>query len=320
MMKIRSPRINIVDENESKSYAKFVVEPLERGFGTTLGNSLRRILLSALPGAAAVGIKIAGVDHEFSTIKGVKEEVTEIILNLKTVRFKAIEELEKEDKQECKLYANTPGVVTAGDIVCATGITVMNPEQIICTLDEGAEIDMSIFVNCGGRGYVPASQNKDYHELIGYIPIDSIYTPVVKVNYFVESTRVEQSIDFDKLTLEVTTDGTTSAKQITSLAAQIMNDLIGLFVNLVDGMKDKTILEDVGPDPAGTVLLTPIEELDLSVRSYNCLKRANIHTVGDLVKRTEDDMLKVRNLGRKSLEEVVKKLADLGLSLRVQED
>ena len=234
MMEMRSPDIKIT-ENESKNYAKFVVEPLERGFGTTIGNCLRRILLSALPGAAAVGIKIAGVDHEFSTIKGVKEEVTEIILNLKTVRFKAISSLETAGKQECKLYANTVGAVTAGDIQCAMGIEVMNPDQIICTLDEGAEIDMSIFVDCG-RGYVPAAQNKDNHELIGYIPIDSIYTPVVRVNYAVESTRVEQSIDFDKLTLEVTTDGTTSAKEITSLAAKIMNDHIRLFVNLVSDM------------------------------------------------------------------------------------
>ena len=315
---MRSPDIKIT-ENESKNYAKFVVEPLERGFGTTIGNCLRRILLSALPGAAAVGIKIAGVDHEFSTIKGVKEEVTEIILNLKTVRFKAISSLETAGKQECKLYANTVGAVTAGDIQCAMGIEVMNHDQIICTLDEGAEIDMSIFVDCG-RGYVPAAQNKDNHELIGYIPIDSIYTPVVRVNYAVESTRVEQSIDFDKLTLEVTTDGTTSAKEITSLAAKIMNDHIRLFVNLVSDMDEHEILKKDTEDPGTKVLEMSVEDLDLSVRSYNCLKRANIHTVEDLTKRTEDDMLKVRNLGRKSLEEVVKKLEDLGLGLKAQED
>ena len=318
MMEMRSPDIKIT-ENESKNYAKFVVEPLERGFGTTIGNCLRRILLSALPGAAAVGIKIAGVDHEFSTIKGVKEGVTEIILNLKTVRFKAISSLETAGKQECKLYANTVGAVTAGDIQCAMGIEVMNPDQIICTLDEGAEIDMSIFVDCG-RGYVPAAQNKDNHELIGYIPIDSIYTPVVRVNYAVESTRVEQSIDFDKLTLEVTTDGTTSAKEITSLAAKIMNDHIRLFVNLVSDMDEHEILKKDTEDPGTKVLEMSVEDLDLSVRSYNCLKRANIHTVEDLTKRTEDDMLKVRNLGRKSLEEVVKKLEDLGLGLKSQED
>lgn len=317
MMEIKSPNITYT-ENESRNYAKFVVEPLERGFGTTIGNCLRRILLSALPGAAAVGIKIKGVDHEFSTIKGVKEEVTEIILNLKTVRFKAVSSLENAGKQECRLYANTIGAVTAGDIQCATGIEVMNPDQIICTLDEGAEIDMSIFVDCG-RGYVPASQNKDYRELIGYIPIDSIYTPVVRVNYAVESTRVEQSIDFDKLTLEVTTDGTTSAKEITSLAAKIMNDHTKLFVDLVENMGAQTILVHEDPDRP-TPLNMFVEDLDLSVRSYNCLKRANIHTVEDLTKRTEDDMLKVRNLGRKSLEEVVKKLEELGLSLKDQED
>lgn len=317
MMEIKSPNITYT-ENESRNYAKFVVEPLERGFGTTIGNCLRRILLSALPGAAAVGIKIKGVDHEFSTIKGVKEEVTEIILNLKTVRFKAVSSLENAGKQECRLYANTIGAVTAGDIQCATGIEVMNPDQIICTLDEGAEIDMSIFVDCG-RGYVPASQNKDYRELIGYIPIDSIYTPVVRVNYAVESTRVEQSIDFDKLTLEVTTDGTTSAKEITSLAAKIMNDHTKLFVDLVENMGAQTILVHEDPDRP-TPLNMSVEDLDLSVRSYNCLKRANIHTVEDLTKRTEDDMLKVRNLGRKSLEEVVKKLEELGLSLKDQED
>ncbi len=317
MMEMISPNITTT-ENESGNYAKFVVEPLERGFGTTIGNCLRRILLSALPGAAAVGIKIAGVEHEFSTIKGVKEEVTEIILNLKTVRFKAISSLEGAGKQECRLVANTAGTVTAGDIECATGIEVMNPDQIICTLDDEASIDMTIFVDCG-RGYVPASQNKDYHQPIGYIPIDSIYTPVVRVNYAVESTRVEQSIDFDKLTLEVTTDGTTTAKEITSLAAQIMNEHIALFVALAkhDG---GSILKTPSEEPIKKVLETSVEDLDLSVRSYNCLKRANIHTVEDLTKRTEDDMLKVRNLGRKSLEEVVKKLEGLGLSLKAQED
>lgn len=318
MMEIKSPKISF-EENESKNYAKFVVEPLERGFGTTIGNSLRRILLSALPGAAAVGIKIAGVEHEFSTVKGVKEEVTEIILNLKTVRFKAVSSLEKAGKQRCFLHANEIGTVTAGDIECAAGIEVMNPEQVICTLDEGAEIDMEIFVKCG-RGYVPAAQNKEVLEPIGYIPIDSIYTPVVKANYTVESTRVEQSIDFDKLTLEVTTDGTTSAKEITSLAAKIMNDHVKLFVDLVENMADKAILVEPQADTQKKVLEMSVEDLDLSVRSYNCLKRANIHTVDDLTRRTEDDMLKVRNLGKKSLEEVVKKLEDLGLGLKMQED
>ncbi len=318
MMEIKSPKISF-EENESKNYAKFVVEPLERGFGTTIGNSLRRILLSALPGAAAVGIKIAGVEHEFSTIKGVKEEVTEIILNLKTVRFKAVSSLEKAGKQRCTLHADTVGAVTAGDIECATGIEVMNPDQIICTLDDGASIDMEIYVKCG-RGYVPATQNKEVLEPIGYIPIDSIYTPVVKANYTVESTRVEQSIDFDKLTLEITTDGTTSAKEIASLAAKIMNDHVKLFVDLVENMAEKAILVEPQADSKVKVLEMSVEDLDLSVRSYNCLKRANIHTVDDLTRRTEDDMLKVRNLGKKSLEEVVKKLEDLGLGLKMQED
>ena len=318
MMEIKSPKISF-EENESKNYAKFVVEPLERGFGTTIGNSLRRILLSALPGAAAVGIKIAGVEHEFSTIKGVKEEVTEIILNLKTVRFKAVSSLEKAGKQRCTLHADSVGAVTAGDLECATGIEVMNPDQDICTLDDGASIDMEIYVKCG-RGYVPATQNKEVLEPIGYIPIDSIYTPVVKANYTVESTRVEQSIDFDKLTLEITTDGTTSAKEIASLAAKIMNDHVKLFVDLVENMAEKAILVEPQADSKVKVLEMSVEDLDLSVRSYNCLKRANIHTVDDLTRRTEDDMLKVRNLGKKSLEEVVKKLEDLGLGLKMQED
>lgn len=317
-MEIKSPKITF-EENESKNYAKFTVEPLERGFGTTIGNCLRRILLSALPGTAAVGVRIVGVDHEFSTIKGIKEEVTEIILNVKSIRFKAATSLEHIGKQTCRLYANTVGTVTAGDIDCAFGLEVMNPEQVICTLDEGAEIDMTIIVD-SGRGYVPASQNKDPRQPIGYIPIDSIYTPVVRANYSVENTRVEQSIDFDKLTLEVTTDGTTSAKEITSLAAKIMNDHIRLFVTLVDHMEEQSILVEPQQDGKSKVLETSVEDLDLSVRSYNCLKRAGIHTVEDLTKRTEEDMLKVRNLGRKSLEEVVKKLEDLGLSLKTQED
>ena len=317
MMEIKKPKITF-EENESKNYAKFVVEPLERGFGTTLGNSLRRVLLSSLPGAAAVGIKIDGVDHEFSTIKGVKEEVTEIILNLKTVRFRVTAPSEK-DKIELTLHADTVGKVTAGDIDLPSDVEVLNPEQLICTLDEGGSINMKIYVGTG-RGYVPAERNKDSREPIGFIPVDSIFTPVSKVNYTVERTRVEQSIDFDKLTIEVTTDGTVSAKEIISLAAKIINDHMKLFVELVDNMSEQNILVSQDDDKAQKVLEMSVEDLDLSVRSYNCLKRANIHTVADLTRRTEDDMLKVRNLGRKSLEEVVKKLEDLGLSLKAQED
>lgn len=316
MMEIKKPKISL-EENESKNYAKFVVEPLERGFGITLGNCLRRILLSALPGAAAVGIKIEGVDHEFSTIKGVKEEVTEIILNMKTVRFKVSPA--NTERVILHLYADQIGEVKAGDIDLPSDVQVLNPDKVICTLDEGGKIDMTIYVD-QGRGYVPAERNKVNGMPIGYIPIDSIFTPVVKVNFTVENTRVEQSIDFDKLTLEVTTDGTTSAKEIASLAAQVMNEHIMLFVDLVDGMRDKPILCVDDDDKTQKVLEMSIEDLDLSVRSYNCLKRASIHTVEDLTRRTEEDMLKVRNLGRKSLEEVIKKLEDLGLSLKAQEE
>ena len=317
MMEIKKPKITF-EENESKNYAKFVVEPLERGFGTTLGNSLRRVLLSSLPGAAAVGIKIDGVDHEFSTIKGVKEEVTEIILNLKTVRFKVTAPSETE-KIIVNLHADSVGAVTAGDIDLPSNVEVLNPEQLSCTLDEGGKINMQIFIGTG-RGYVPAERNKDSREPIGFIPMDSIVTPVTKANYAVESTRVEQSIDFDKLTIEVTTDGTVSAKEIISLAAKIINDHMKLFVELVDNMSEQNILVSQDDDKAQKVMEMSVEDLDLSVRSYNCLKRANIHTVADLTRRTEDDMLKVRNLGRKSLEEVVKKLEELGLSLKAQED
>ena len=317
MMEIKKPKITF-EENESKNYAKFVVEPLERGFGTTLGNSLRRVLLSSLPGAAAVGIKIDGVDHEFSTIKGVKEEVTEIILTLKTVRFKVTAPSETE-KIIVNLHADSVGAVTAGDIDLPSNVEVLNPDQLICTLDEGGKINMQIFIGTG-RGYVPAERNKDSREPIGFIPMDSIFTPVTKANYAVESTRVEQSIDFDKLTIEVTTDGTVSAKEIISLAAKIINDHMKLFVELVDNMSEQNILVSQDDDKAQKVMEMSVEDLDLSVRSYNCLKRANIHTVADLTRRTEDDMLKVRNLGRKSLEEVVKKLEELGLSLKAQED
>ena len=317
MMEIKKPKITF-EENESKNYAKFVVEPLERGFGTTLGNSLRRVLLSSLPGAAAVGIKIDGVEHEFSTIKGVKEEVTEIILNLKTVRFRVTAPADGE-KIVLDLHADTVGPVTAGDIDLPSTVEVLTPDTVICTLDEGGSINMQISVGTG-RGYVPAERNNAPREPIGYIPIDSIFTPVSKVNYAVENTRVEQSIDFDKLTIEVTTDGTVSAKEIISLAAKIINDHMKLFVELVDNMSEQNILVSQDDDKAQKVMEMSVEDLDLSVRSYNCLKRANIHTVADLTRRTEDDMLKVRNLGRKSLEEVVKKLEELGLSLKAQED
>lgn len=317
MLEIKKPKITC-EENESKNFARFVVEPLERGFGTTLGNSLRRILLSSLPGAAAVGIKIDGVSHEFSVIKGVTEDVAEIILNIKSICFKAAN-VEKTGRTLCTLKKNTVGVVKAADIDLPIDLEILNPEQVICTLDENASINMQIFVDTG-RGYVAADKNKIQDAPIGYIPVDSIFTPVEKVNYSVESARVAGSIDFDKLILEVVTDGTITAKEIVSLAAKIMNDHVRLFVELVDSMSSYDILVTQDDDKQQKVLEMSIEDLDLSVRSYNCLKRAGIHSVEDLTKRSEDDMLKVRNLGRKSLEEVIGKLVDLGLSLKAQED
>ena len=315
MMEMKRPKITF-EESENRSVAQFVVEPLERGFGTTLGNSLRRILLSSLPGAAPVGIKIAGVDHEFSTIPGVREDVTEIILNIKSLAIKI--NGQTTEKREITLYKDTPGAVTAADITIHSDVEILNPDLYLCSLDEGAVLEMIIYID-SGRGYVPADRNKDPKAPIGFIPVDSIFTPVERANYSVESTRVEQSIDFDKLTIEVVTNGTISAKEIISLAAKIINDHIKLFVELVDSMNDMDIL--VTKDDDGIVALgMSIEELDFSVRSYNCLKRAGIHTVEDLTKKSEEDMLKVRNLGRKSLEEVIHKLQDLGLDLRNKDE
>lgn len=318
MMEMKRPKITY-EENESKNFARFVVEPLERGFGTTLGNSLRRILLSALPGSAPIGIRIAGVDHEFSTIKGVREDVSEIILNIKGLAVKIHQVADKPTRKELTLYKNTAGPVLASDIEIPSDVEILNPELCLCNMEEGATLDMTIFVD-SGRGYVGSDQNKDSKMPIGFIPVDSIYTPVEKANYTVESTRVEQSIDFDKLTVEVKTNGTISAKEITSLAAKIMNDHVKLFVDLVDNMSSLDILVNQDEDKKIKLLEMSIEDLDLSVRSYNCLKRAGIHTVEDLTKKSEEDMLKIRNLGRKSLEEVIKKLHDLELDLRSKDE
>ena len=311
-MEIIKPKI-IFEEQNNRSYARFVIEPLERGYGTTLGNALRRILLSALPGTAAQGIKIEGVKHEFSTIPGVREDVSEIILNLKSLALRW-DGSEIGDKKTLTLSKDEEGPVYASDISEDMEIRVLNPDLYICSLSDNAKIDMTITVG-NGRGYVGASKNKDKNAQIGYIAIDSIYTPVEKVNYTVESTRVEQSIDYDKLIIEVWTNGTTSAKEVISLSAKIMNDHLNLFVDLIDTMKDNDLLVSRDNDKKHKLLEMSIEDLDLSVRSYNCLKRANIHTVEDLTRKTEDDMLKVRNLGRKSLEEVIKKLHDMGLGL-----
>ena len=311
------PKIE-VEENENGSYAKVVVEPLEKGFGLTLGNALRRILLSALPGAAITNIKFAeelGIKHEFSAVKGVKEDVTEIILNLKCVAIKTTS-LDKDYKKTVRLYKEGPAVVKAGDIASDAEIEVLNPDLYICTVDEGAKIDMELTIG-RGRGYQGADEHKV--DIIDNIAIDSIYTPVKKVSYNVTATRVGQSVDFDKLTLEVWTNGAFSGKDIISLAAKIMEEHIRMFVSLSD-VGNIGILVPAPMDGITKILEMTIEDMDLTVRSYNCLKRAGIHTVEDLTKKTEEDMLKVRNLGKKSLDEVIYKLESYGLKLMDKED
>ena len=315
MVEIEKPRITCLDLPEDPSYGKYVVEPLERGYGMTLGNSLRRILLSSLPGYAATSVKIAGVQHEFSTIPGVKEDVTEIVLNTKSLLTK----LYCEGPKTVFIEAVGPCEVTAGDIKADGEVEVLNPELHIATLDVGATLSMEICL-CHGRGYVSADKNKALRPgVIGVIPIDSIYTPVYKVNYTVESTRVGASSDYDKLTLEVWTDGTISARDAVSLGAKILCDHFALFTDLSDSVGDKSTVVEKATDSKDKMLELTIEELDLSVRSFNCLKRANINTVEDLISKTEDEMMKVRNLGRKSLEEVINKLAMMGLSLANEE-
>lgn len=317
MIEIIKPKI-ICDESGNGSYAKLTVEPLERGFGTTLGNALRRILLSALPGAAVTGIRIEGIMHEFTAIPGVREDITDIILNIKGLALKA-HTTSKDFKQVVRISKNTPGIITGGDIIVSSDIEVLNPDHYICTLEEKASLHIDLTVGVG-RGYVSAVNNKDDSKSIGFISIDSIFTPVKSVNYTVSDTRVGQSIDYDKLVLEVNTNGTTSAKEVVSLSAKILEDHVKQFVNLVDSMGNIDILVSQEDDRHSKVLEIPVEELDLSVRSYNCLKRAGIHTVEDLTQKTQEDMLKVRNLGQKSLDEVIKKLHDLGLNFRSKDD
>ncbi|MBQ1619607.1 MAG: DNA-directed RNA polymerase subunit alpha, partial [Oscillospiraceae bacterium] len=298
------------------SYGKYVVEPLERGYGITLGNALRRIMLSSLPGTAATTIKIAGVQHEFSTVPGVKEDVTEIVLNIKSL----ITKLHNSDGiKTVYIEATGPCEVKAGDIKCDSEVEVLNPELHIATLDAGATLNMEITLS-HGRGYVPADRNKTPQTAIGTIPVDSIYTPVYKVNYTVENTRVGNMTDFDKLTLEVWTDGTITPRDAVSLGAKILCDHFSLFTDLSDTMSSKSTVVEKAEAQRDKVLELTIEELDLSVRSFNCLKRANINTVEDLISKTEDDMMKVRNLGRKSLEEVINKLAMMGLSLASEDN
>lgn len=316
MIEIEKPQIECIETPGDASYGKYVIEPLERGYGTTLGNALRRIMLSSLPGTAATSIKIAGVQHEFSTIPGVKEDVTEIVLNVKSLLTK----LHCEGTKTVYIEAAGPCEVTAGDIKSDGEVEVLNPELHLATLDVGATLSMEITLS-HGRGYVSADRNKAQRPgVIGVIPIDSIYTPVYKVNYTVENTRVGSMSDFDKLTLEVWTDSTISARDAVSLGAKILCDHFALFTDLSDTLDGRPIVVEKSADPQSTVLDMTIEELDLSVRSFNCLKRANINTVADLISKTEDEMMKVRNLGRKSLEEVIGKLEAMGLSLAAEEN
>ena len=312
MMEIERPKIDTASLSADGRYGKFVVEPLERGFGTTLGNSLRRVLLSSLPGVAVTSIKIDGVVHEFSTIEGVKEDVTEIVLNVKGITAK----LYSDTPKTVRIEASGEGEVTAGSIKQDAEIEVLNPDWHIATLADGAKLIMELVFD-KGRGYVPAERNKQAAEQasLNALPVDSIYTPVLKVNYTVENTRVGQITDYDKLTLEVWTDGTISAKEAVSLAARIMTEHLNLFVTLSQEAMDAEIMVEKDDKGKEKALEMTIEELDLSVRSFNCLKRAGINTVEDLINKSEDEMMKVRNLGRKSLEEVMAKLDSLGFTL-----
>lgn len=310
MIEIEKPRIECQESPDDISYGKFVVEPLERGYGTTLGNSLRRVLLSSLPGTAPTSIRIAGVQHEFSTIPGVKEDVTEIVLNVKGI----IARLHCVGPKTVYIEAAGECEVTAGDIKADGEVEILNPELHIASLGPDGALSMEITL-AHGRGYVPADKNKSAQQVIGTIPVDSIYAPVLKVNYAVENTRVGNQTDFDKLTIEVWTDKTISARDALSLGAKILCDHFTLFTDLSDTIGNSCTVVEKEPERPDTVMKMTIEELDLSVRSFNCLKRANINTVEDLTNKTEEEMIKVRNLGRKSLEEVEHKLAMMGLSL-----
>lgn len=310
MIEIEKPRIECQESPDDISYGKFVVEPLERGYGTTLGNSLRRVLLSSLPGTAPTSIRIAGVQHEFSTIPGVKEDVTEIVLNVKGI----IARLHCDGPKTVYIEAAGGCEVTAGDIKADGEVEILNPELHIASLGPDGALSMEITL-AHGRGYVPADKNKSAQQVIGTIPVDSIYAPVLKVNYAVENTRVGNQTDFDKLTIEVWTDKTISARDALSLGAKILCDHFTLFTDLSDTIGNSCTVVEKEPERPDTVMKMTIEELDLSVRSFNCLKRANINTVEDLTNKTEEEMIKVRNLGRKSLEEVEHKLAMMGLSL-----
>ena len=310
MIEIEKPRIEWVNK-DGDNYGRFVVEPLERGYGTTLGNSLRRILLSSLPGAAVTSVKIEGVLHEFSTIPHVREETPEILLNLKELRMK----IHSQEPQVLIVDAQGEGEVRAGDIKAPAEVEILNPELVIATLEEGGKLYMEITAQVG-RGYVTAERNKFPNQPIGVIPVDSIFSPIRKVNFNIEDTRVGQITDYDRLTLDVWTDGSIRADEAISLGAKILSKHLSLFINLTEKTDEVEIASEDGENDKEKILEMTIEELDLSVRSYNCLKRAGINTVEELIRRSEEEMMKVRNLGKKSLEEVQNKLKELGLSLR----
>jgi len=316
MIEIEKPKIECVELSDDFTFGKFVVEPLERGYGITLGNGLRRIMLSSLPGTAVKWIKIENVLHEFSTIPGVKEDVVEIILNLKNLAAKINSD---DDTKILRIEANEQGAITAGDIIADADVEILDTDLHICTLENDAVLNMEIAL-AKGRGYIPADQNKDAGLPIGIIPVDSIFTPVKKVNFAVDKTRVGQVADYDKLTLEIWTDGTIKPDEAASLGAKVMSEHLNLFINMTDATAGVEIMVEKEEDKKEKVLEMTIEELDLSVRSYNCLKRAGINTVEELTDRTEDDMMKVRNLGKKSLEEVKYKLNELGLGLKEDEE
>lgn len=315
MLEIEKPKIDCVELSEDNTYGKFVVEPLERGYGITLGNSLRRILLSSLPGGAVTSVKIDGVLHEFSTVPGVVEDVTDIIINLKNLCIK----MHGDEERTLRIEVDKEGPVTAADIIADADVEILNPELHIATVSKKGRLYMDITV-AKGRGYVAADKNKKEDHVIGIIPVDSAFTPVRKVNYVIEDTRVGQVTDYDKLTLEVWTDGSIRPDEATSLSAKVLNDHLKLFMGLTENISDMEIMVEKEEEEKDKILEMTIEELDLSVRSYNCLKRAGINTVEELTLRTEEDMIKVRNLGKKSLEEVIQKLEELGLSLKKSDD
>ena len=309
MIEFEKPNITKIDEN--KDYGKFVIEPLERGYGTTLGNSLRRVLLASLPGAAVTSINIEGVLHEFDTVPGVREDVMQIILNIKGIAVKSY----VEDEKIIELDVEGPAEVTAGDILTDSDIEIVNPDHYLFTIGEGSSLKATMTVN-SGRGYVPADENKKDNAPVGTLAVDSIYTPVTKVNYQVEPARVGSNDGFDKLTLEILTNGTIIPEDALGLSARILTEHLDLFTNLTEIAKSAEVMKEADTESDDRILDRTIEELDLSVRSYNCLKRAGINTVHDLTEKSEAEMMKVRNLGRKSLEEVKLKLIDLGLGLK----